>query len=90
MTTLLVTITSASYDDPAELLVTDTPKVRRALDHLRQVQEAHGDGSTTIGLGEFDADPDTTEADFIDWVIDDTSDGYHDAEVRALIDGEAN
>jgi hypothetical protein len=88
MTTLKLTFPSASYDEDVEFLVTDTPKVRRALQLRAELIAECGDGSQDVvelrGIA-----PADDEADFLDWLVTDIS-GGDDAEIWAALDREAN
>lgn len=90
MAVIQVTFSSASYDEDVIYVLEDSDRVRRAIALRRQVEEATGDGHTEIA-GPVAPDPaaiDVTEDEFIDFVMLDISDGYHDDEARAYINGD--
>ena len=86
MTTIRITLSSASYDDDQSFVVLDTPKVRKALALRQEVIDESGDGSQQVVVT--DAAPDTDEAAFLDAIVTDIA--YDDeAEIYAAIEEAA-
>lgn len=86
MNAIRITCSSASYDEDISCVVEDTPRVRRAIEERRKVNEVFGDGETEVDFT--GSIPDITEDDFVDWVILDVAEGTgREDEVRAYIDG---
>jgi len=85
MTTLRITFTSASYDEDYVILVRDSPKVRHALKLRAEVIQQGGDGGQDVEVADRPAN--TSEDDFIDWIVADISQGDDDDEIYDAIEG---
>jgi len=85
MKVLTVVVDSASYDEPEQFVVSCSPRVNRAIQHLQEFQDAVGDGSVTMETTEGVDASEVKDDEFIEFVINDTSSGYED-EVREWIE----
>lgn len=80
-----VTFSSAAYDEDVVYVIEDSRRVRRAIALRRQIEEATGDGHTEVKNVTKRGEINATEFEFIEYVMLDVSDGYHDDEARAWI-----
>jgi hypothetical protein len=64
---IMISFSSASYDDDVVFRVEPTARLLRAVADLMQWQTTCGDGAVEFGLDDT-AQPVTSEADFITWV----------------------
>lgn len=88
MSVLKINCTSASYDEDSTFLTEDTPKVRRAIELRREHCARCGDGGTDVEAVT-DRPADTSEDDFIEFVVTDISNGDDDDVIFAFIEGAA-
>ena len=88
MNVLKIDCTSASYDEDLILLTEDTPKIRRAIELRREHCARCGDGNTDVETVT-DRSANTSEEDFIEFVVTDISNGDDDDAIHAFIEGAA-